>query len=642
MSDDGLLGRRVARALGDIDLLFDDSAAGIQISGDSGSGKSNVMQILMQSIIMRGIGLALIDPHGDLARAMIAYCAHLPPRLRRRVVVVHPANTQQIAGLNPLAISDTGSDAVFARAQLACKVGHVSRILLHAWGEENFNSKPVMAKWTTRYLTTLAHAKLTIPDVRLFFDVYHPIYRELCRATPDVISRLEFEELAVMRPREREEFIASSKNRFLGFLENPIVELALGRAEGVLDAHSLIQDGAIVIINLERRGVLRDEDVEIFANLWLNELFHAVLNTPETARKKFFVFLDELPTFSACAPQLTFALTQIRKFKLRLVCAHQGTQFFPDRTEDRLLNALVGQCGMHLYFRHVNPADAKYFAGIMSLPSLDPWRVKHELRQTQQYQDGHDLVTLMDYGTNWSKGEQEGTADAVGTSDSTTETDGSSNSRTVTDTRGSSGGTSATDTHTSGESRLEETVSRARGESQGTNASTAHSDMTGSSTSTARARGSSTTHTTNWATTTSRGGNKTWKQTLVPRMRWREIVTSIQFLSTDEQIIQVASGQASLPTGHAALYISGKGVSLVKLPLAKNPFLRMPKFCGKKIRELLLDLTRRPEFQSATFIVEYRQNFHAALLKHLQSAGCVDVGDETNDENFDPQGPWTI
>ena len=53
-----------------IDVLFGESAAGLALSGDSGSGKSNLMLVLMQALTDQGVGLTLIDPHGDLAADM--------------------------------------------------------------------------------------------------------------------------------------------------------------------------------------------------------------------------------------------------------------------------------------------------------------------------------------------------------------------------------------------------------------------------------------------------------------------------------------------------------------------------------------------------------------------------------------------
>ena len=48
-------------------------------------------------------------------------------------------------------------------------------------------------------------------DVRLFFDPSNPIYAALTQLAPDPIARLELMELSELRPRDREEFIASTK-----------------------------------------------------------------------------------------------------------------------------------------------------------------------------------------------------------------------------------------------------------------------------------------------------------------------------------------------------------------------------------------------------------------------------------------------
>src|SRR5437660_628194 len=97
-------------ALLNLDVLFDSGAGGIQISGDSGTGKSSVMALLMQALARKpdGPGFVLIYPHGDLARDMQAFCADLPARHHRRVVIVHPADGRIVAGVNPLAVSPHG------------------------------------------------------------------------------------------------------------------------------------------------------------------------------------------------------------------------------------------------------------------------------------------------------------------------------------------------------------------------------------------------------------------------------------------------------------------------------------------------------------------------------------------------------
>lgn len=580
--------------------LFAESAAGMAVSGDSGTGKSTLLLGLMRTIIGQGFGLTLLDPHGDLASDLERHCASLPDRIRSKIVVLRFHETQRLPALNPLAVDHIAGDEFRRRAMIASKVGHVSKILLHAWGESGTASRPTLAKWLNRFLTMLARCGLTIPDVRHFFDTSSPVYHALTAAAPDFVSRLEMEQLADLRPREREEEIASTKNRCLGYLSNPIVECVLGSPENALSFRDLIQQQGVLIVDLSRGGVLRDEDVEIFANLILHEVLYAAFNMPRAERVPHFVFADELPVFASSFDLITWALTQVRKFKLRFCCAFQGTQLFEERTEDRLLNALIGQCNAHVIFRHKNPVDARFFADIVQLPLADPWRVKHVLKTPQQYQDGHDLVTLVDEAENWSDANQSGTGESTATSDTRTQSSGTTNSR------------GDTTTESERQRQLRNAVSRARSETTGTS----HGEST--------AQGRTQTSSQSSSTTSTRGGGRTFKQSLVPRVKTRDIVSSIQFLTLDEQIAQVAGEIARLPIGSALLSLAGR-VARVRFPLPNDPLARMPKFARKKLAELVRLIHARPEFQSPTERAEARLRFEQRLIEHLHGLATAEI-----------------
>ncbi|MFN0019464.1 MAG: type IV secretory system conjugative DNA transfer family protein [Pirellulaceae bacterium] len=581
-----------ARQFLDPSMLLSASAAGLVLSGDSGSGKSNLMRLLIQQMLPMGIGCTLIDPHGDLTADVERDCATLPLRLRRKVVILRFAGAKRLPAINPLALDTDAADDLTRRAQIASKVGHVSKILLHSWGERDFNSKPVMFKWVTRCLTMLARAQLTIPDVRHFFDTRSPVYAALTNLASDVVSRMELEELADMRPREREELIASTKNRFLGFLENPLTELVLGGTDQWLSFRQLMRENAIVLVDLQRGGVLRDEDVEIFANLVLNEILYAAFNTPREKRSPHFVFLDELPVFQSSFDLITRALGQVRKFLVRFVCAFQGTQLFAERTQDRLLNALIGQCSVHLLFRHKNPVDARFFADLLHLPSADPWKQKHVLRQEQQYQDGHDLVTLTDESENWSEANQRGSSRTDGESQS------SASSRSDSSSRG--------ETITEDERRLASAARHARSEQSGSSRS--DSSSTGTSHSDSQSESS----------TRSTGGGRSFKQTLVPRIRNRSVITSVQFLSLEEQATIKASEITNLPIGTALAYIAGHGISRVAFPLAMDHLVRTPKFAARKLAELWAFAMCRQGFETPERRLLSRRAFEQRLVEYLE------------------------
>ena len=57
------------------------------IIGKTGQGKSSFLQNAIQQDIRNGNGLALFDPHGDLAEAVLAL---IPPKRRKDVILFDP------------------------------------------------------------------------------------------------------------------------------------------------------------------------------------------------------------------------------------------------------------------------------------------------------------------------------------------------------------------------------------------------------------------------------------------------------------------------------------------------------------------------------------------------------------------------
>lgn len=599
--------------------LFDESG-GIQVSGDSGSGKSTFLCAVMVLLARLGYGFTCFDPHGDLVRKVKRLCLNMGQSVVSRLYEIAPGDTSVVTKFNPLAVERAGLDEFTWRARLTEKCGHAARILLHAWGETDFNSKPLLYKWVNRVLTAAALLGLPFAAVRHFLEVGSPVYQSLTRALPDFLTRLEFAELAGLRPRDREELIASTKNRVLGFLSNPVVEAALCSAEGALDTRTLLQDNAIILCDLSHQNVLREEDQEIFSNLWLSEVLHAVFGTPEGQRVPHWIILDELPVFASCAPLITAALRQVRKFLTRFVCAHQGVNFFEQQAGDRLLHALVGQCGIHFYFRHIDPLDAKFFGEIVALPGFSPTKVKHVLKEKQQYQAGHRLVILTDHSRGDTAGEEAGGSESEGT----TQTDNWSSDTSNTTTRTDGQNDSATTTEgTSTDEELRRTVTEARATARGTSSSTA--TASGQREGRGGASAQSRTTGTTWSRSHSRTRSRTWKQTLVPVLQWREVVTSVTFLTPEEQTQGAAATLSRLGTGEALFYIAGHGVRKVRIPLLRDPFALTPRFGAKKLTAFRQELLQRPAYERPAVILQEQESFVQAWVQQLNALFASDV-----------------
>lgn len=153
---------------------------------------------------------------------------------------------------------------------------------------------------------------------------------------------------------------------------------------------------------------------------------------------------------------------------------------------------------------------------------------------------------------------------------------------------------------------LHEAVTRARNEQRGTSQSQTKSEGT------TRSDGSS------WSQTATRGGGRTRKATLVPRLITREVVTSIQLFSTDEQVVVGARDIARQNVGEALVYTSGMPAMRVRFPLARRPFQRTPKFEHRQLMSLRDAIAAMPAFATPQQIMEERRVFERSLVAYLE------------------------
>jgi DNA helicase HerA-like ATPase len=85
---------------GDVMLDADERRRHLYIVGQTGTGKSTLLLNLIAQDLAGGEGLALLDPHGDLAEAVLA---HVPRPRTNDLVYINPADIERPIGFNPLA-----------------------------------------------------------------------------------------------------------------------------------------------------------------------------------------------------------------------------------------------------------------------------------------------------------------------------------------------------------------------------------------------------------------------------------------------------------------------------------------------------------------------------------------------------------
>jgi len=128
--------------------------------GPSGSGKSTVLFNLAMHDIYAGEGVCVIDPHGDLAEAIIDA---LPPSRTHEVCYLNVADTEFPVGFNPLAGVAPERHAL-AAAGMVSAFKHLWR---DSWGPrlEHFLFHGIMALLATPRATLIDLPRLPVECV---------------------------------------------------------------------------------------------------------------------------------------------------------------------------------------------------------------------------------------------------------------------------------------------------------------------------------------------------------------------------------------------------------------------------------------------------------------------------------------------
>ena len=403
----------------------------------------------------------------------------------------------------------------------------------------------------------------------MLIDPQHPVYEHLLKLAPDDLAYYQMDALSNMRPTDLENEIGSARNRMLTLLEHPATRAILGRRQHCVDFHSVYQNDYSVIINLHTGRILTDEVQSLIANVVLTQYLQVVFATPEHERRRRLCLIDELPVFvDTCGPLLERMVTEIRKFQTSFMFMHQGASRFEGRTDNPFLLSLLDMCRVKLFFRH--RVDAAFFAKQVVEATEQKPRVKHMQVSEQQFQDGYEIIELVDHSSGQTS--------------------------TTGDTTGSGSSTSLTNTLANAVNAADETTKTD---------STASGSVTQSSNSSHQSQ--------------SQTSSVTHKQTAIAKMVTRRFVTGTTFYTVEEIDRKAASLIAGLDTGHGVLIVDGWESPVVALtPEAKNPYSHAPKFGHKKLTRWLEIIQESDEFASPESILLELQEFQAVLLDRLQ------------------------
>lgn len=305
------------------------------IVGKTGTGKSTAMRSMMLDDLERGRGFALLDPHGDLAE-QIADC--VPHSRFNDVIYVDPSDPTQCLGFNPL-----HNVPLDRRPLIAARV---VATFAHIW-----NLSLEVAPRLTYILYNGVRLLLDAPDATLLGlqrllvdDVYRA--RLLETATDPAVRAFWEEEFGQLSDRDAALAVSSLQNKVGMLLAGPLRNI-LGQVTSTIDIRRLMDEGAVLIVNLHK-GRLGEGPTHVLGAFLATAFAQAAesrADIPEHERRDFTLYADEFQNFAT--DSFASTLSESRKWRLNLVLSHQ----FLGQLPTTLRQAVIGNAGSIIAFR---------------------------------------------------------------------------------------------------------------------------------------------------------------------------------------------------------------------------------------------------------------------------------------------------
>lgn len=306
----------------------------VYIIGKTGTGKSTLIKNMAVEDIRNGNGVAVIDPHGDLAEDILNF---IPKSRANDVIYFNPADTERPTGLNILEVKDAKQKQLVASSLIS--------VFRYLWADS----------WGPRTEYLLHNAVLAVMDApgQTLLGVYRLLmdsqFREkIVRKSNDPMVKMFWTEVFERYDaRFASEIVAPIQNKVGQLLTGSHVRNIVGQPASTFDLRFAMDNRQIVIANLAK-GKIGEDRANLLGSLIITKFYLAALERqaiPEAARKDFYLYVDEFQNFSTDA--FPAILSEARKYRLNLVLAHQ----YLDQLPEQVRRSVFGNIGTWILFR---------------------------------------------------------------------------------------------------------------------------------------------------------------------------------------------------------------------------------------------------------------------------------------------------
>lgn len=350
MMDKGLLlGYNLFRGLKkEIRLGDSDRRRHVYIIGQTGTGKSGLLENLALQDMLDGKGFAFLDPHGDSAERLLA----MVPRERvEDVIYFAPGDmTATPMGLNLFEFETEDQKDFLIQEAIAMLYrlydpGHTGII------------GPRYEHWfRNAALTIMADpAGASFIDIPQVFNDNDFAKSKLKFVKDQTVLDFWNKEMAQTSDYHKSEILGWFVSKFGAFLSNEMMRNIIGQTKSGFNLRHIMDNKKVLLINISKMGELNAQLMGMIFVMKFQAAAMGRADIPEDKRVDFTLYADEFQNFAT--ESFEIILSQARKYRLSLVLANQ----FMTQLTDKIREAIIGNVGTVVSGR-IGTTDAELMA----------------------------------------------------------------------------------------------------------------------------------------------------------------------------------------------------------------------------------------------------------------------------------------
>jgi len=284
---------------------------GLYMIGVNGTGKSTLLAHLIVQDIEQGLGVCLLDPHGDLTAQVLA---RVPENRVQDVVLLDLMDSRYPFGLNLFACPNAQDIE-----HVAFTAGFVMHVFEKVWGVGT--ETPLLSQ----FLRNVTYTLISNPGMT-FAEIPHLLVDETAREklvgnVKNNQVRLFWQTYNRLRSTDQLERASGTLNKADAFLTQPIIANIVGQSKATVNFRTMMDTGKILLVQLTPRL----EDISnLIGAVIIGQLLNAALSRkdiPEEKRRQFNLYADEFQRFAT--EDFATLLSEARKFGVATTIAHQ-------------------------------------------------------------------------------------------------------------------------------------------------------------------------------------------------------------------------------------------------------------------------------------------------------------------------------